>query len=414
MKKSKQFTISKEVVWDAYLRVKANNGAAGADRQSIADFGKNLKKNLYKIWNRMSSGSYFPPPVLLVEIPKKDGGRRKLGLSTVGDRIAQMVAKMYTETSIEPFFHPDSYGYRPKKSALQAIGVARKRTWKYDWVIDLDIRNFFDSIDHELLMKAVRKHTDEKWILLYIERWLKAPEVDKSGVMRERTKGIPQGGVISPLLANLFLHYGFDMWISRRYPQVKFERYADDIVIHCRTESEAQKLLMMIKQRLAESKLEVHPNKIKIVYCKDSNRWREYPNISYDFLGYTFRPRLCKNKNGQWFVGMSPVVSNQAIKKMQNAVRSWNLKSLVHLPLKDIARMLNPIIRGWINYYGAYSGFALVRVLDYINQAIVKWLRKKFGKLTRHKKRAFKVLRKMMNQDRKLFVHWEVLNVTAG
>ena len=414
MNRTRQFTISKQVVWDAYLKVKKNGGVAGVDNQSIAEFEKNLKKNLYKIWNRMSSGSYFPPPVLTVEIPKKNGGKRKLGLSTIGDRIAQVVAKTYIEGSMEPHFHPNSYGYRPNKSALQAIGVVRQRSWDYDWVIDLDIRRFFDSIDHKLLMKAVRKHTDVKWALLYIERWLEAPEVSKEGKTKERKEGTPQGGIISPLLANLFLHYAFDMWITKEYPQVKFERYADDIVIHCRTEHEAQELLKTIKQRLAECKLEVHPDKTKIVYCKDDNRTMDYPNISYDFLGYTFRPRLVKTKKGRFFVGMNPAVSKQAVKKMRETVRSSNLKSLTFISLKDIARMLNPIIRGWINYYGAYARYALMDILDYINQAIVKWFRKKFSKLLRHKKRACKVLKRMMKQDESLFAHWKVLNATAG
>ena len=409
MNKTKPFTISFEVVCEAYRKVKANNGAAGVDRQSIEDFERNLQKNLYKIWNRLSSGSYFPPPVKKVEIPKKDGGKRKLGIPTVEDRIAQMVAKMYFESSVEPIFHPDSYGYRPKKSALQAIGVARQRNWKYDWVIDMDIQKFFDSIDHELMMKAVKKHTNEKWILLYIERWLKAPEVGRDGKPKERTSGTPQGGVISPLLANLFLHYAFDMWISKEYPQVKFERYADDIIIHCRMESEAQMLLRVIKQRLADCKLELHPEKTKIVYCKDSNRKEEYHNISYDFLGYTFRPRLCRNRQGEFFVSMSPGPSKQSVKKMQTTIRNWKLGSLVHFPLEDIAKELNPIIRGWINYYGVYAKPVLYKLLEHINEHIARWLQRKYGKLAKHKTRAHKILKKMMRQNRKLFVHWEVL-----
>jgi RNA-directed DNA polymerase len=362
----------------------------------------------------MSSGSYFPPSVLNVEIPKKDGGKRKLGIPTVEDRIAQMVVKMYFEPSVERVFHPDSYGYRPRKSALQAVGVARKRTWENDWVLDLDIRKFFDSIDHDLMMKAVRKHTDVKWILLYIERWLKAPEQGADGIKKERTLGTPQGGVISPLLANLYLHYAFDMWVSKEYPQVKFERYADDIVIHCKSLSEAEGLLKDLKRRFAECKLEIHPEKSKIVYCKDSNRRGEYPNTSFDFLGYTFRPRSCRNKQGRLFVNMIPAVSNRAIKEMGDQIRRWKLNSHTQYSIEEIAEKLNPIIRGWINYYGAYSKSVLYKVLQHINRAIAKWLQRKWKKLARHKTRAFKFLELMMNQRTELFAHWGLLKPKAG
>jgi RNA-directed DNA polymerase len=203
LKQAKSFDISKQVVWEAYQRVKANRGSAGVDAQSIQDFEVDLKDNLYKLWNRMASGSYFPPPVRRVEIPKKDGGLRPLGIPTVSDRIAQMVVKMMFEPEVEPYFHPDSYGYRPGKSAIQAVGMVRGRCWRYNWVVDLDIRGFFDNMDHDLLMRAVRKHTDCKWIRLYIERWLKAPVQMGDGSLVNRDKGTPKGGVISPLLVEV-------------------------------------------------------------------------------------------------------------------------------------------------------------------------------------------------------------------
>jgi group II intron reverse transcriptase/maturase len=285
--KAKPFCISKWEVWEAYRRVKANQGAAGVDGQSLAEFEEDLKNNLFKIWNRMSSGSYFPPPVRRVDIPKDDGGTRPLGIPTVADRIAQTVVKRYLEPILEEYFHPDSYGYRPGKSAIEAVGTARQRCWRYDWVLDLDIKGFFDNIDHELMLRAVRKHTDCKWLLLYIERWLKAPVQLEDGTLVTRDKGSPQGSVISPLLANLFLHYGFDEWMRRHHSMIPFERYADDIIVHCRSEAQARFIKAKIEKRLLECKLEAHPEKTKIVYCKDSDRRGNYPNKRFDFLGFT-------------------------------------------------------------------------------------------------------------------------------
>jgi len=288
---AKPFDIPKKLVWAAYLRVKQAGGAAGVDGQTIEGFESDLKNNLYRIWNRMSSGTYFPPPVLRAEIPKRDGGKRALGIPTVSDRIAQTVVKMALEPSAEPTFHPDSYGYRPGKSAVEAVGRARQRGWRYDWVLDLDIRAFFDSLDHELLLRAVRRYTQSRWILLYIERWLKAPIQVGDGSIEARAMGTPQGGVISPLLANMFLHLGFDTWMQRTHPAVPFERYADDVLVHCATERQAQAVLQDVKTRLLQWKLEVHPEKTKIIYCKDSNRPGTAAVESFDFLGFTFRPR---------------------------------------------------------------------------------------------------------------------------
>ena len=298
MNEAKPFCITKKEVWEAYQRVKEKNGAAGVDDQSIEDFEKRLKKNLYKIWNRMSSGSYFPPPVRTVKIPKKNGGERKLGIPTVGDRIAQQVVKARLEPELEPLFHADSYGYRPGKSALDAGGQARERCWRYDWVVDLDIKGFFDNLDQNLLLRAVKKHAPERWIVLYIERWLKAPVQEEDGRLVAREKGTPQGGVASPLLANLFLHYALDRWLAANRPQVPFERYADDVIAHCRTEKQAQEVRKAIAERLRACGLELHPEKTKIVYCKDDFRKRTYPNEKFDFLGYTFQPRRSRIARG--------------------------------------------------------------------------------------------------------------------
>jgi RNA-directed DNA polymerase len=316
MDKTKSYEISKHVVLEAFQRVKANKGAAGMDDESLEAFEANLKNNLYKIWNRMSSGSYFPLPVKAVEIPKKTGGKRILGVPTVADRVAQMVAKIYFEPQVEPHFHPDSYGYRPGKSAADALIITRQRCWKYDWVLEFDIKGLFDNIDHELLLKAVRKHTENPWVILYIQRWLNAPFLMPDGTVKERTKGTPQGGVISPILANLFLHYAFDVWMARNHPDKPFARYADDAVAHCRSRKEAEKLYDSLKKRFANCGLELHPTKTRIVYCKDDDRRGEHPETKFDFLGYTFRPRRSKNKYGKHFVNFTPAVSNKAKKAM--------------------------------------------------------------------------------------------------
>ena len=379
--KAKPYEISKRVVWEAWKRVKANRGAAGIDEETIQEYEGNLKDNLYKLWNRMSSGSYFPPPVRTVEIPKKDGGRRALGIPTVSDRIAQAVVKLYLEPRMEPSFHPDSHGYRPNKSALEAVGVARQRCWRYDWVLDLDIRAYFDHIDHELLMRAVRKHTDCPWILLYVERWLKAPIQQTDGTRTERSQGTPQGGVLSPLLANLFLHYAFDEWMRRNYPQNPFERYADDAIVHCRTETEAQRMKTAIGTRLADCKLELHPSKTRIVYCKDEDRKGNYPVEKFDFLGYTFRARRSKNRWGKYFINFSPAVSDEAAKEIRQEMRRWRLPERSDKSLEDLSHMFNPVLRGWINYYSRYYKSALSPTLRHFNRLLVGWATRKYKRL---------------------------------
>jgi RNA-directed DNA polymerase len=346
----KPFEIPKQMVWEAYQRVRANKGAAGVDGQSVEQFEQDLKNNLYRLWNRMSSGSYFPPPVKAVEIPKASGGTRILGVPTVADRIAQTVVAMYLERLVEPVFHPDSYGYRPGRSALDAVAVCRERCWRNDWVIDLDVRAFFDSVDHSLMLKAVRRHTGARWVLLYVTRWLKAPVQQPDGTLAARDRGTPQGSSISPVLANLYLHYAFDMWLAREYPGAMFERYCDDAVIHCTSRAQAVMVRDALAARLADVGLELHPGKTRIVYCRDADRRGDHEITSFTFLGYTFRPRLAKNKWGKHFVNFLPAVSKDAVKAMGRELRSWHIARRSDLSLSDLARMINSIVQGWINY----------------------------------------------------------------
>jgi RNA-directed DNA polymerase len=407
MSSAKPFVISKDRVVKAFELVKANAGSAGVDEQSLEEFGENLKANLYKIWNRMSSGSYFPPPVKAVEIPKRSGGTRILGVPTVADRVAQTVVKLEFEPLVEPIFLPDSYGYRPGKSALDAIGVTRKRCWEFDWILEFDIRGLFDNIRHDLLSKAVRHHTDCRWVLLYIERWLVAPIRMPDGTQEPREKGIPQGGVVSPVLSNLFLHYTFDAWMTREFPEVHWCRYADDGVVHCRTKQEAQIILAALEKRFLECGLDLHPEKTKIVYCKDDRRTGDYQHTSFDFLGYTFRPRSVKNqKQGSLFVGFTPAVSNSALKAMRSEIRWFRRRS--DFSLSEIARLLNPKLRGWMAYYGRYYPSAMYVVWRHFNTTLVAWAMQKFKSLRRRKTKAGRFLERIAERDPSLFYHWSI------
>jgi RNA-directed DNA polymerase len=388
--------------------VKANKGAAGVDEETIGEFEKDLKGNLYKIWNRMSSGSYFPPAVKAVEIAKKSGGVRILGIPTVSDRVAQMVVKLHFEPKVEPIFAADSYGYRPGKSAIDALRITRGRCWRYDWVIELDIRKLFDRIDHELLMKAVREHTDSVWEILYIERWLKAPFQMQDGRLVERTMGTPQGGVVSPVIANLFMHYAFDEWMRREHPNNPWARYADDGVIHCRTQKEAESLLIELGERFKECKLELNTEKTRIVYCKDDDRRGNYPLTSFDFLGYTFRPRRSKNRWGKCFINFSPAVSNAASKAMRQTIRGWRMQLKSDVGIDDLSRMFNPVVRGWINYYGCFYKSQLYSVLRHMNRALMYWARRKYKKLAVHKRRASSWLGRLARNRPELFAHWQM------
>ena len=407
MSSAKPFVISKDRVVKAFELVKANAGSAGVDEQSLEEFGENLKANLYKIWNRMSSGSYFPPPVKAVEIPKRSGGTRILGVPTVADRVAQMVVKLEFEPLVEPIFLPDSFGYRPGKSALDAIGVTRRRCWEFDWILEFDIRGLFDNIRHDLLSKAMHHHTDCRWVLLYIERWLVAPIQMPDGTQEPREKGIPQGGVVSPVLSNLFLHYTFDAWITREFPEVRWCRYADDGVVHCRTKQEAQVVLAALEKRFTECGLELHPEKTRIVYCKDDRRTGDHQYTSFDFLGYTFRPRSVKNqKQGSLFVGFTPAVSNSALKAMRSEIRWFRRRS--DFSLSEIARLLNPKLRGWMAYYGRYYPSAMYVVWRHFNTTLVAWAMQKFKSLRRRKTQAGRFMERIAERDPSLFYHWSI------
>ena len=410
---AKPFDIPKREVWEAFKKVKANQGAAGVDGQSILEFKANLADNLYKLWNRLSSGSYFPPPVRRVDIPKgTGGGTRMLGIPTVADRVAQEVVRRNLEPRLEPVFHADSYGYRPGRSAIDAVRIARQRCWRYDWVLDLDVQAFFDSLDHELLLRALRKHTDVPWVLLYVERWLKAPMQGEDGSLEPRDAGTPQGGVASPILANLFLHYAFDMWMARNHPRIPFERYADDVICHCRTRREAEALQASLEARFVSCGLALHPTKTRIVYCKDTNRRDSYPDVTFDFLGYTFQPRLAAWHGGKQFgVSFLPAAAGKALKEIRRVIRRWGLQRRSDKALDDLARMFNPYIRGWINYYSHFYKSALRSTLRRIDVHLIKWARRKFKRLRQKSKGARAWLVRVIRTSPGLFAHWKLLHV---
>jgi group II intron reverse transcriptase/maturase len=402
----KSFEISKWEVQEAYEKVKANRGAPGVDGCSIKDFEKDLRNNLYRIWNRMSSGSYFPPPVRAVEIPKSHGGGvRVLGVPTVADRIAQTVVARRLEAKVEPIFHQDSYGYRPGRSALDAVAACRKRCWEYAWVIDLDIQKFFDSVSWDLTVKAVQAHTDLPWVVLYVQRWLEAPVQLPDGTLQQRDRGTPQGSAISPVLANLFMHYAFDMWMAREHPGVPFERYADDGVVHCVSESQAQRLREAIANRMREVGLRLHPDKTEVVCCKDGNRPLTYEHTSFTFLGFTFRARKAIDRNGERFTAFLPAISKEALKKISGEVRRWRLHRQVGRTFAELARAINPIVRGWMQYYGAFYRTALHPLLKRINAYLMRWIRKKFKRLRTFKK-AYACWRRITRQHPRAFAHW--------
>jgi RNA-directed DNA polymerase len=407
--KVKSFDIRKRLVSEAWEKVQANGGAPGVDAVSIERFGADEVNNLYKLWNRMSSGSYFPGPVRAVEIPKDHGtGVRVLGVPNTVDRVAQTAAAMLLEERCEPSFHRDSYGYRPGRSAHDALAVARRRCWRQDWVLDLDVRAFFDSVPHDLLLKAVAHHTDERWVLLYIERWLRAPVQMPDGTLVAREKGTPQGSPISPLLANVFMHYAFDRWMDREHPDCPFERYADDVVVHCDTEAQAHHLWVTLAERLGSVGLELHPDKTKIVYCKDTRRRKDFEHTSFDFLGYTFRARLAKGRRG-FFVSFLPAMSNQANKAIGKKIRDWHLNRRSGTDLSGIAREINPRVRGWINYYGAFYRSELYSLAARINEHLVRWVMQKFKRLRGNPTRAWKWLDAARQRQPTLFAHWHLL-----
>jgi group II intron reverse transcriptase/maturase len=405
--KTKPFEISKWAVQEAYERVKANRGAAGVDGQSLAAFEENLKDNLYKLWNRMSSGTYFPPAVKAVPIPKKSGGTRVLGIPTVVDRIAQAVIKAHLEPKIEQLFYPDSYGYRPNKSAHGALAATRKRCWEYDWVLEFDIVGLFDNIDHEMLMEMVQRHASEPWVILYIRRWLVAP-FDEGGTLIPRTKGTPQGGVISPVLANLFLHYAFDDFMAKEFSSLPWARYADDGVIHCKSKRQALYFQDRLRTRFGAYKLRLHPEKTRIIYCGQDKDIRRQEIITFDFLGYTFRPRSAVNKTGKRFTSVLPAIATKAKAAIRKEVSGWKLQRRTECEIEDIAKEYNPKISGWMNYYGKFYPSEAKRTLNFINSCLCKWVKRKYKNKRGSWRKARRWLASVYKRKPKLFYHWEI------
>ncbi|WP_345008173.1 group II intron reverse transcriptase/maturase [Snuella lapsa] len=407
--KTKSVPITKEMVWEAYLQVQRKGKSSGIDNLSMSDYDKQRHRHLYKVWNRLASGSYYPPPVLQVEIPKKNGSIRQLGIPTISDRVAQTVIRNQIEERLEIIFHPQSYGYRPKRSAHQALEQVRKNCWKHDWVIDLDIKNFFDEIDHNKLLKALGKHVEEKWVLKYIERWLKAPLQTQKGEIIARTKGTPQGGVISPLLANLFLHYTLDVWFGRVNPAIEFVRYADDIIIHCQTQNQAEYILQRIKERLEHCGLILHPDKTKIVYCRDFKRQQKYEKVQFDFLGYTFQPRTSKSKKtGKLFLGFDCAISIQSRSRIFEQIRKMEIPRMRCDSIVGIAHHLNPKLRGWIRYFGKYRGYSLSKVFYVLRIKLVRWARYRYKRYRNNLTNAYRWLDRVRKQFPCLFYHWYV------
>jgi RNA-directed DNA polymerase len=403
----KPFDIPKQMVWEAYRRVAANEGAPGVDRQTLDEFEEDLKNNLFKIWNRMSSGSYLPPPVRAVEIPKPHGGGvRLLGVPTVADRVAQTVVAMHLGERAEPRFHPDSYGYRPKKAAWDAVGVCRQRCWKYDWAIDLDVQKFFDSVPWDLIVKAVETVTDTSWVLLYVKRWLAAPLQRPDGTLVERDKGTPQGSAVSPILANLFMHYAFDSWMVRNYPDCPWERYADDAVVHCVSKEQAEQVLAALAERMQEVGLRLHPEKTRIVYCRDGRRRGDHEHTSFTFLGFTFRAREAKGSNGEHFTGFLPAMSTEALKAKSTELRAMRIHRRTTLTLDDLARWLNPIVAGWMNYYGRFYRSGMYPLLQRVSSYVRRWTGKKYRRL-RNLKRFQRWWTGLIERQPALFAQWK-------
>jgi group II intron reverse transcriptase/maturase len=407
---TKSVPISRQMVWEAYKKVRSNHGSAGVDQISMDEFDADRSKHLYKLWNRMASGSYFPPPVKEVEIPKKDGKIRKLGIPTISDRVAQMVVKEYLEPRFEKIFSPHSYGYRPGKNAHQALDAVRTNCWKTDWVIDLDIKGYFDNIDHNKLMLAVKKHVDEKWCLMYIERWLQMPVQTKSGeLIQKQGKGTPQGGVISPLLANLFLHYAMDKWLEQTHSTVKYVRYADDAILHCKSKQQADYVLRNLNKRMQDCGLELHPEKTKLVYCRDYRRQGDHPMVKFDFLGYSFQPRTAKSKTtGQLFLGYDCAISISSKKRIAENMKELDIVHLTHKSIVGVALFLEPYIRGWVNYYGRFRIYALNPVFQLLRRWLVMWARKRYKRYKTSIYRAYDWLKRVKEQFPGLFYHWRL------
>ena len=399
---TKQHPITKKMVLDAYKKVQANRGSAGIDDQSLEDFKLNISANLYRIWNRMTSGSYYPNAVKQVLIPKKSGGTRSLVIPTVSDRIAQQLVKSYLEANVEASFHVDSYGYRPNKSAHQALEIAKGRCSYYSWVLDIDIKGFFDNIDHELMLKALKRYTQEKWVMKYVERWLKAGVSNGNGI-ENRDKGTPQGGVISPLLANIFLHFAFDMWMLKGYSRIPFERYCDDVIIHCSGKEQALLMKLAIAKRMKECKLELNEQKTQIVYCRNQIHKEKYEQVSFDFLGYTFRPRYCPTKKGLSLL-FTPCMSMHAKNDVREKVRKVINRSFKGT-VQQLAQVLNQKVRGWFQYYCKYNKYTTTDLWYWLNGKMINWVmdNRRFGK-----QKAVKWLKTIYDTNPGMFVHWQL------
>jgi group II intron reverse transcriptase/maturase len=402
----KSHDIPERLIWDAWLKVKENGGEAGADGVTIERFELRVKDNLYKLWNRMSSGSYFPGPVRAVEIPKK-GGTRILGIPNVIDRVAQTAAAMVLEPNVEKVFHNDSYGYRPGRSPIDAVRVCRQRCSRRDWVVDLDVKAFFDSVPWDLMLEAVARHTDHKWVLLYVERWLKAPMLMPDGTLAQRVKGTPQGGPISPMIANVFLHYGFDMWMVREHPTVWFERFADDVVVHCVTERQARMVQDAIGRRLADIGLLMHPDQTRVVYCKDGKRHLDVPLVTFTFCGYMFRPRKAFDRHGkQAFTAFLPAVAPGKLTDMSRKAAAWRLHRRTNSTLDDLAHEVNPVLRGWLNYFTVFYPSAVNPIGERIDGHLMRWARRKYKRLEHSEQRAKAWLKGVRRRAPGLFAHW--------
>jgi len=407
---TKSVPVSKQQVWLAYKKVRSNAGSAGIDQVSMDEYDAHRSDHLYKLWNRMASGSYFPAPVKEVEIPKKDGKMRKLGIPTISDRVAQMVVKDYLEPRFEQLFSPHSYGYRSGKNAPQALSAVRENVRMLDWVIDLDIKGFFDTIDHVKLMLALEKHVSEKWCLMYIERWLQTPVQTKTGELVERQgKGTPQGGVISPLLANLFLHYAMDKWLEQTHSAVRYVRYADDAVLHCKSKVQADYVLRSLRKRMKQCGLELHPEKTRLVYCKDYRRQEQHESVKFDFLGYSFQPRTAKSKrDGSLYLGYDCAISISSKKRIAATMKTLDIEHLTHKSIVGVAQFLEPYIRGWVNYYGKFRLWEMNPLFQLLRRRLVMWARKRYKRYKTSVNRAYRWLERVKDQFPTLFYQWRL------
>jgi RNA-directed DNA polymerase len=402
---AKPFDIPKVAVWEACRQVAANKGAPGVGEQSRGEFEARLKDNLYRIWNRMSPGSYMPPPVKAVEIPKAHGGTRLPGVPTVAGRVAQTVVASYISERAEPRFHPDSYRYRPARSARDAVAACRQRCWRHDWVIDLDVQKFFDTVRWDLVLKALGAVTTTPWVLLYVKRWLAAPLQRPGGSRQQREKGTPQGPAVSPVLANLFMHFAFDTGMARRFPGCPFERSAGDAVVHCAGRAQAERVLAAIAERMSEVGLQLHPGKTRLVYRKDANRRGSHDHTSFTFLGFRFRARKAQNKDGRWFSSFQPAMSPDARKAAGAQPRSMRIHRRTNLSLDDLARWLNPIAAGWLNYHGRFHRTEMRPLLQRINACLRRWAGMKYRKLRPHKSFS-RWWARVTAREPRLFAHW--------